>query len=286
MGVTMRRRSFLLAASSAGIFSSDALAQVDSFAAKLNALANDLSALDDAKAFNERYQRLPGEPLGAQNASWKAKSLRKISQRAWDLIVRSEVSSAQTYTTKYQHAVLPGVASGLTIGIGYDLGQVSAETFTADWSGLLSSADIETLSKACGLKAASAATKLKDVRNVTVQWDIAAQQFNAFLPFAIGETERTFPNCADLSADSLGALVSLVYNRGSSLSPTSDRRREMRQIFTLMRDRQFSSVAPTILRMQRLWVNDPKARGVVARRELESILFAQGLNGTNRTSDK
>ena len=115
------------------------------------------------------------------------------------------------------------------------------------------------------------------VSSVSVSWTQASTQFDNYLPYAVAQTEDTFPNCAALRDDSLGALVSLIYNRGTSLSPISDRRREMREIFALMRAQTFTDIPQEIRDMKRLWPG-PNEKGLVARRELEAVLFQDGLN--------
>ena len=45
-----------------------------------------------------------------------------ISQAAIDLIVREEVSGKEVYERNYRRPEWPGGSSGVTIGIGYDVG--------------------------------------------------------------------------------------------------------------------------------------------------------------------
>jgi hypothetical protein len=91
-------------------------------------------------------------------------------------------------------------------------------------------------------------------------------------------------NTGELSADSLGALVSLIYNRGASFSiseandPTG-RFREMRNIKGHMANKAFDQIPGELLAMRRLWLGVPDMRGVVLRREAEAALFKQGLAG-------
>jgi hypothetical protein len=50
----------------------------------------------------------------------------------------------------------PGGDSGITIGIGYDLGYVTADEFAKDWQDILAAADLQALNGAVGLKAEAA----------------------------------------------------------------------------------------------------------------------------------
>lgn len=167
----------------------------------------------------------------------------------------------------------------MTIGIGYDLGYTNAPTFRSDWDGLLPNTTVERLAKCCGLKGKAAAQRVKELSVNKVGWSESNTQFDAYLQFVAGQTEDTFQNCKDLQSDSFGALVSLIYNRGASLSRKSDRRREMRAIYDLMLKRDFSAIPAQIRNMTRIWEDDPQARGLLKRRELEALLFEQGLKG-------
>ena len=53
--------------------------------------------------------------------------MARSSQAAIDLIVREEVGSQARYKHKYQHPEWPGGASGVTIGVGYDCGDLQKE---------------------------------------------------------------------------------------------------------------------------------------------------------------
>jgi hypothetical protein len=102
-------------------------------------------------------------------------------------------------------------------------------------------------------------------------------QFNAFIPYIVAECEDTFANTIDLSGDSFGALVSLVYSRGSEDYPGNPRRAEMYNIQVLMRAKDYFSVPAQIRQMKHLWADKPDLRGLVVRRELEALLFEAGL---------
>lgn len=206
-----------------------------------------------------------------------ASSLR-ISQEAKDLIIEFEVSSAAIYTRQHQSPTWPGGNSGVTIGIGYDLGYCSAGAFAKDWGGILPEAPAGTLSPLCQLKADKAQAQVDQpvVKSVKVTWEQASAQFDRFLPLIVGETAAAFPNCDGLSPESLGALVSLVYNRGSDHSNTP-RRVEMFNIANLMAAKTYAAVPAQIRAMKRLWQDVPGAEGLVERRELEAKLFEAGL---------
>jgi GH24 family phage-related lysozyme (muramidase) len=87
-------------------------------------------------------------------------------------------------------------------------------------------------------------------------------------------TERALPNTGKLSADSLGALVSLAYNRGASFDSEGTRYQEMRAIKADMAAKKYQDVPKQIRNMKRLW---PNVKGLRVRRDLEAQLFQDGL---------
>ena len=60
-----------------------------------------------------------------------------ISQAAIDLIVCEEVSGKEVYERNYRRPEWPGGSSGVTIGIGYDVGAGVSDKaqLWADWRG-------------------------------------------------------------------------------------------------------------------------------------------------------
>ena len=59
----------------------------------------------------------------------------KVSDKLLNFIVEKEVSSREYYEKKYRKPEWPKGASGLTIGIGYDLGYASVDKIKNDWTG-------------------------------------------------------------------------------------------------------------------------------------------------------
>jgi len=102
---------------------------------------------------------------------------------------------------------------------------------------------------------------------------------NITLEHTIAKTIRYLPNSTELPSDCLGALVSLVYNRGASFLLSGERYQEMRGIYEEIKTRNFNNVPAKIRAMKRLWINNPDMAGLVKRRELEAVLFEEGLHG-------
>lgn len=197
------------------------------------------------------------------------------SQAAIDEIVSDEVTGRNAYTRLYQRPTWPEGASGVTIGIGYDLGYASREEIQDDWGKYVSPAMLQAMLSVCGVHGEPARIAAQQVRNdISIPFDVAMQVFeNHDIPKWTARLRAALPNTDKLSPDSFGALLSLVYNRGCSFTLQGDRYREMRNIKTWMEHQEFQRIPGEIRSMKRLWNN-----GLVARREREAALFERGLN--------
>jgi GH24 family phage-related lysozyme (muramidase) len=211
------------------------------------------------------------------------KSSTKIAQKASDLIVACEVSSEAAYKREYYRPTWPKGASGVTIGIGYDVGYVTPSELAGDWQGIISEAELSQLSKACGITKEAAAALASRLQSVSISWDDAIKEYyNETQPRYVGLTEASLPNTKELRPESLGALVSLVYNRGASFSipeskDPSGRFREMRNIKDHMENKAFARIPGEFRSMKRLWEGQSDMRGLLLRRDAEAALFAFGL---------
>lgn len=203
-------------------------------------------------------------------------SRRTISDDAFDLIVEFEVSSQALYTRKYRGPIWPGGASGVTIGIGYDVGYTTPTLLESDFGGVVPDSTIAALKPAIGVSGDAARRIAASLAgSVDVPWEAAIKVHrDKIIPRWIGLVERSLPNTDTLSADSLGALVSLTYNRGASFTKAGGRFSEMRAIKEHMRSRSFSRIPTDIRSMKRIW---PTVAGLQKRREREAILFERGL---------
>lgn len=209
-------------------------------------------------------------------------SSRPISESAIKLIILFEVTGQVAYERKYRNPVWPGGQSGVTVGIGYDLGYVTYEWLKSDWEGYLSTDQTESLKGACGLRGDAAHRSIRDFSAVSIPWDQAQSQFKSnLIPRYVGETLARLPNAEKLSNDSLGAMVSLVYNRGASFKVEKDRYREMRAIRGYMETEQYDLIPGQIRKMKRLWAGKKNMQGLLTRRDLEADLFERGLSRDN-----
>jgi hypothetical protein len=167
----------------------------------------------------------------------------------------------------------PGEQSGITIGIGWDLGHTPATETSRAWAPHLNAATLALLVSVSGRKGIAAQEVLPHVRHLNVPWAAAMAVFEKVtLPTWYMRTLRIYPQMVDLQGDCAAALVSLVFNRGSSLS--GDRRKEMVEIQWLLRTGELAGIPDAFRQMTRLW---PNSAGLRRRRNEEADLFAAGL---------
>ena len=209
-----------------------------------------------------------------------------ISQAAIDLIVREEVSGKEVYERNYRRPEWPGGSSGVTIGIGYDVGAGVGDKaqLWSDWRGHIPDQMIAALEPAIGVtgeQARAFTARLRD--KVDVPWDAAMAVFEGVdVPRWYAICAKALPNFEDLSLGCKGALVSLAYNRGASFSKqrdvgdAQDRYREMRAIRQHMTERRFERIPDEFRSMKRLW-RGKGLDGLLARRDREADLFEAGL---------
>ena len=212
------------------------------------------------------WQRLRGLPEPSPD----------IPTRAVAFIAREEVGSRGFYDTRCIRPTWPGGASGVTIGVGYDLGYQAG--FDADWSDLLTPAQLAALRPWLGRKGQPAAAGPAQLTAITIPWHAAWTAFiRRTLPQEIVATRATFTGPAPMPPLCFGMLVSLVYNRGTAMADTPDRpgsRKEMRDIRDAVAAGRTADVPAALRAMKRLW---PEGNGLRDRREREAKLFEEGV---------
>jgi uncharacterized protein (TIGR02594 family) len=201
---------------------------------------------------------------------------REISDRAFNLIVEFEVTNKPNYEQRLRGPTWPGGASGVTIGIGYDVGHTSVTNLRADWANFIPDGMIKALEGASGNKGVDArAATDKLAKKVDVPWDSAIKvQRTKVIPRWIKTVESALENTNKLNDHCLGALVSLANNRGASFKSSKDDHAEMRNIRTHMANERFHLIPNEIRAMKRLW---PSVKGLRDRRDAEAKFFEDGL---------
>lgn len=195
-----------------------------------------------------------------------------ISVKAFQLIIDYEVGGGEAYYNRFlKHPTWPGGASGVTIGVGFDLGY---EGTMQPWRGKLSDHDFERLSDALGVKGVRARVLAGVLDDIVISWDDAVDVFeNYTIEREVRKTHAAFPGLWKLPLDVQGALVSLVFNRGTSM--TGDSRREMREIKESVWVGDCEAIADAIVRMKRLWGKDMS--GLWRRRDAEARLIREAI---------
>ncbi len=203
-----------------------------------------------------------------------------ISDEAIAFIIKEENSDEAYYNKLCRGFEWPGGASGPTVGIGYDCGYCDKAEIWRDWNGLISVPQIEVLVAASGRTHGSAHEWVQQHRHaVNIPWDVAIQQFNEReVPKWIERVTNVVPNCELLHPSSLGALVSVAYNRGPSFRSPKDRDREMLAITVHMIKKEFALIPDEFRRMKRLWAGTSLAHDLCPRRDHEADLFQAGLD--------
>jgi GH24 family phage-related lysozyme (muramidase) len=172
----------------------------------------------------------------------------------------------------------PGGDSGITIGIGYDLGFATADEFRSDWSDCLATGDCDALAEVIGHKGQDAKARAAALKAILIKRADAERVFiQRSIPKAQRDTAAAFPGVEKLPADAQGALVSLVYNRGGGMGVQGqsswDARREMRAIRDAVARGDLREIAAQLRSMKRLWEGKGLG-GLVKRRDAEADLVA------------
>lgn len=186
------------------------------------------------------------------------------------LTLRWEVTSPAFFKKRLRYPIWPGGASGVTWGIGYDGGHQTRAVIVDDW---LDHSGAERLGGSAGITGRAAQTALPRFGDIPTEFDHASRVFEErSLVEYERRTERAFRDgFTDLRPNACGALVSLVYNRGTAMS--GDSRREMRNLRDNCIPKQdYACIASEIRSMKRLWRGTVNENGLSARREAEAIL--------------
>ena len=199
-----------------------------------------------------------------------------ISKKSIDLIIQFEIGGRTYYEKALQKPTYPGGDSGVTIGIGYDLGYNTEKQFLADWSPNLNLNFVNALRPLCGLKGEKVKGMIKgEVLNVRIPYNIAYDVFvKTSIPRYYKATLSIYPDMINLNEDTQGALVSMIYNRGTKLD--GDRRKEMRAIIDLVKKKDYEGIAEEIEKSKRLW-EGKGLDGLVLRREAEADLIRDSI---------
>jgi hypothetical protein len=196
--------------------------------------------------------------------------MRPPSKNTLKLIYEYEVGGGEKYYNQYlKQFTWPGGASGPTIGIGIDCAYYSQEELSSLFAYLPFEQRqfVEKSSGRTGKKGKAYADFLRE-KKIEMPWHVAERIFllTTWTKFS-RLAENTFPELENLCEDAYGAIVSLVFNRGSSLK--GDSREEMRKLKELVPVKDYPGMAQQVRNMKRLW-QGKGMDGLLRRRDAEA----------------
>lgn len=186
------------------------------------------------------------------------------------LILDYECGGGKPYYDRYlARPTWPGAASGVTVGVGYDLGYNTRPVILSDWRALSSAPRLANVS---GFKGESARSRVSQVRDIVIAWSLAEQVYDSVTVTKFWLLcRRTWPGFDDLHPNAQAALLSLTFNRGNSL--IGERRREMKEIARLSPKQDYNGMAAQIIAMKRIWRGTSIQTGMYRRRDAEARLM-------------
>jgi hypothetical protein len=195
-----------------------------------------------------------------------------VAPRAVGLIIEYEIGSQALYERRYQRPVWPGAASGVTVGIGYDLGHRHAAVIAADWRDHPQPRRLASAAGVTGQPARALAAAL--ALEVSVGWPMALtvfEQTSLVEHYRIARRVFGAPHFDRMPTNAQGALVSLVFNRGGAMvGPARLELRTIRDDCLPRTDR--ACVAAQLRAMVRLWQGSAIEAGMRRRRYAEAAL--------------
>jgi GH24 family phage-related lysozyme (muramidase) len=198
--------------------------------------------------------------------------MKQPSSKALDLILEYEVGGGKAYYEKYlSKPTWPGGASGMTLAIGVDCGYYTPEELENIFN-FLPKEQLAIVKGASGKtgQAGKEYTANNKNKGIVITWDQAIKIFDTLTwPKFARLAEKAFPGLDQLCDNAYGALVSLVFNRGTAMQ--GDNRLEMRNIRVLVPKKDYKGIANELRKMKRLW-EGKGLDGLIARREAEARL--------------
>ena len=201
----------------------------------------------------------------------------KLTPAGEQLILDWEVGGGQSYYVRFcRHPTVPGgrdTVSGITIGIGWDVGAHSHGELNEEWSDFLAPEILAKLFTVVGMKGDTAKKFLPQMQPIIISWDTALAQFLAHtVPCYFKMTQEAFPGVEIAPACVQESLLCLVFNRGDSVA--GPRHTEMADIRSLVAGMEWSNIPNELRSMKRLW---PDTKGLCDRREAEAKHIEEGL---------
>jgi hypothetical protein len=198
--------------------------------------------------------------------------MNKYLSYDWTQVIIFESGGKSYYEKFLKNPTWPGGASGVTIGIGADLGYVNFQEYENYFSKMFVKTDNIRLKKMIRLRGREAKLALSTVKDIELSWIKAIGLFQEWtLPKFWKLAVDIWPGLEGLCIPAQVALVSIVFNRGASLIGPS--RLEMRNIRPLILKEDYVNIAKEIRSMKRLW-EGKGMDGLLKRRDIEADMVA------------
>jgi len=195
----------------------------------------------------------------------------KVTDQGMNLIVDFEVGGKSYYKKVYQRPIWAKGASGVTVGIGYDLGYNTRCQIQNDWGDILPEKMVDALKSCAGIKGSAARIHQQRIKYiVNIPLDDAMKVF----------IKRTVPRFAQLAKGTFKTLekadpyiqdmmLSQTFNRGASTKGNS-RRHVLWQSRASAKGQYYA--LPIYCRDSKIiWANQPSIRrGIWRRRDAEA----------------
>ncbi|MCB1144194.1 MAG: hypothetical protein H7A24_06090 [Leptospiraceae bacterium] len=213
--------------------------------------------------------------------------MSKLSQKANNLIVKFEVGGGEKYyNKKTRFPIWPGGYSGITVGIGVDLGHITFKEFDRYISPYYMEGEASRLIECIGHtgnpKDPESEIEMKSllstVADCELSWENALAIHEDFtIPIYHKRTMKVFKGIENLPPDAQGAIVSLVFNRGTKLEGSS--RVHMANIAKLVsqytpsnKQTVLEEIAKNFEEMVQIWEGQKIYEGIKRRRLEEAKL--------------
>ncbi len=194
----------------------------------------------------------------------------------WNPVIVFESGGKAYYDKFLKGMTWPGGASGVTMGIGADLGYMTLKEYNEYFSKYFSPIQNRRLRSVIGLKGQNAKKVISRLKGIELSWENASEAFVEWtLPKFWRLSNLLWKGLDDLCENAQIALVSLVFNRGVSIKGNT--RIEMRNIKPLVLKKDYRGIAKEIRKMKRLW-EDKNMDGLLKRREEEAKMVESCIN--------
>ena len=229
------------------------------------------------------------------NGEWDGKFYKDpntkmvLSSKAIGVILHFEVGADPntgeftSYSRGFEKAVNPKGDSGATIGIGYDLGHKNQAEIRRDWAPFVSPSMLNILASAAGITGGgqSVTNKVNQINSAgfNVPMENARIIFmNTTLKKWCNTATRYYPNIEKTHPHTQGALISLIFNRGSKFDSNRTRHKGF------IRNDLKAGRVPTPNHwtdQSQIWIGTSIYNGIRRRRDFEGGLAALGLQEQN-----